>query len=239
MSKPQLFCFTYAGGNASFFDEIEKELRDCEIVKLEYSGHGTRHKEHYYKDFDELADDLFRIFKENYKGQEYALLGYSMGTISLVEVLKRILNTPDMRKPKRAFLSAHHPDTKKELIGFAEDELDEWVKKRTIQFGAIPEKLVNNKSFWRLYLPLYRADYSILGRYSFEKLDLKTVVPATFFYSEDDTPREKMEKWRKYFVGNCEYFEFTGNHFFIKNHYQEMADIIRQRLRQGETENDI
>ena len=45
MSKPQLFCFTYAGGTASFFNGIAKDLTEVDLVALEYSGHGTRHSE--------------------------------------------------------------------------------------------------------------------------------------------------------------------------------------------------
>lgn len=41
MSKPQLFCFIYAGGTASFFDDLEKDLHDFEFEKFEYSGQGT------------------------------------------------------------------------------------------------------------------------------------------------------------------------------------------------------
>ena len=227
MSKPQLFCFTYAGGNASFFDVIEKDLPEYELVKLEYAGHGTRHKEAFYQDFDELADDIFRFFKERYSGGEYAIFGYSMGTITLVEVLKRILTDASMNTPSHVFLAAHEPHSKAELIGFTEDELDEWVKDRTIRFGAVPEKLLNNKSFWRMYLPIYRADYGIIGKYSFENLDLLTTIPATIFYSETDTPRTEIELWKKYFTGKCDFYQYEGTHFFIQNHHAEMADVIK------------
>jgi len=226
MSKPQLFCFTYAGGNAAFFDVIEKDLPEIELVKLEYSGHGTRHKESYYRDFGELTDDMFRLLRERYSGEAYSLFGYSMGTIALAEVLKRIIADSMMVNPSHVFLAAHEPHSKEELIGFTDDELDEWVKDRTIKFGAVPEKLLNNKSFWRMYLPIYRADYSIIGKYSFEELSLKTTIPATVFYSETDTPRSEMELWRKYFVGECEFFQYEGTHFFIQNHHAEIADVI-------------
>lgn len=227
MSKPQLFCFTYAGGTAAFFDGIEKDLPEYELVKLEYAGHGTRHKEAFYQDFDELADDMFRLLKEQYAGGKYSLFGYSMGTITLVEVLKRILVDNDMEEPAHVFLAAHEPHSKAELIGFTKDELDEWVKDRTIKFGAVPEKLLNNKSFWRMYLPIYRADYGIIGKYSFENLDLLTTIPVTIFYSETDTPRVEMELWKKYFTGKCEFFQYDGTHFFIQNHHSEMADVIK------------
>ena len=227
MSKPQLFCFTYAGGNSSFFDGIEKDLPEYELVKLEYSGHGTRHKEPYYQNFDELTDDMEWALKERYVGGDYALFGYSMGSITLVEVLKKILADSVMQEPTHVFLAAHEPHSKAELVGFTDDELDEWVKDRTIRFGAVPEKLIHNKSFWRMYLPIYRADYSIIGKYSFEDLSLKTSIPATVFYSEKDTPRSEMELWKKYFTGDCEFFQYEGSHFFIQNHHAEMADVIK------------
>lgn len=146
MSKPQLFCFTYAGGSASFFDVIEKDLPELEVVKPEYAGHGTRHKEPFYRSFDELSADMFRLLKEQYSGGKYALFGYSMGTITLVEVLRRILADSRMNKPCHVFLAAHEPHSKAELFGYSEEKLDDWVKDRTVRFGAVPETLINNVS---------------------------------------------------------------------------------------------
>lgn len=235
-NKPQLFCFTYAGGTASFFDTIEAELDCAELVKFEYAGHGTRHKEPLYSDFNELADDLFNRFKLSYKGADYSLFGYSMGTISLVEVLKRIISS-GINLPKYIFLAAHEPHTKTELLGYSSEELDEWVIDRTIRFGAIPERLINNKAFWRMYLPIYRSDYSIIGKYDFENLNLKTVVPVTVFYSETDTPKREISLWKYFFIGECEFHEFSGNHFFYFEHHVEMAALMKTKLL-GES-NDI
>ena len=42
----RLFCFTFAGGSKSFFDQLEGWIdASIELVKLEYAGHGTRHRE--------------------------------------------------------------------------------------------------------------------------------------------------------------------------------------------------
>jgi len=229
-NKPQLFCFTYAGGNTTFFDEIENDLEGFEVVKLEYSGHGSRHKEALYQNFSELADDMYSLIKKNYSGGDYALFGYSMGTISLVEVLIRITERKEISFPRYVFLAAHEPKTKMELAGFSQGEQDEKVKERTIRFGAVPERLINNKSFWRMYLPLYRADYSLIGKYRFEELSFTSDIPAVVFYSESDTKRTDMEQWNKIFIGNCYLKEFTGNHFFIHEYHGEMAEIIRKAL---------
>lgn len=228
MSKPQLFCFTYAGGNKEFFNSIEKDLYDVDVCALEYAGHGIRHKGEFYNSFDGLADDMFQEIRDRLFGR-YALFGYSMGSITLVEVLKRIISNK-LPLPSNVFLAAHEPHTKSELIGFTNDELDNWVKDRTIRFGGVPEKLLNNKAFWRMYLPLYRADYTLIGKYKFENLSLKSDIPATVFYSEEDTPLEEMKLWENYFVENCDFYRFTGTHFFINEHHEEMAKIIRDKL---------
>lgn len=230
MGKPQVFCFTYAGGSASFYDEIEKDLPDFELVKIEYAGHGERRGERLYGDFNELADDVFGKLKDRYAGGRYALFGYSMGSITLAEVMRRIVASPSFPPPRRAFLAAHEPHTKAELAGFSPQEVDEWVKERTVRFGALPEKLIHNRVFWRMYLPLFRADYTLISKYRFEELNLNTSVPATVFYSETDTPYQEMRLWGNYFTGECEYIRYEGKHFFIRQHHGEMAGIIRSRM---------
>lgn len=229
-NRPQLFCFTYAGGNASFFDEIEKDLPEYELVKVEYPGHGIRHREHFVSSFSELINDVYPMLKQTYRGGAYGLFGYSMGTIVLVEILKSIMSDGRMPLPDRAFLAAHEPHSKAELVGFTEEELDEWVKERTIRFGAVPETLMNSKVFWRTYLPLYRADYSIIGKYRFEDLNFKTKIPATVFYSETDTPLVEMTKWKEHFVGEMDFHCYEGNHFFIRQHHKAMARVINSYL---------
>lgn len=231
--RQQLFCYTFAGGNAAFFNDIESDLPEVDFIKNEYAGHGMRHKEKSYDSFSELAEDMYSLLKENYNGSEYALFGYSMGSITAVEVLQRILASSDLPIPKEIFLAAHEPQTKYELTGFLPDELDEWVKQRTVKFGGVPEKLLNNRAFWRMYLPIYRNDYSLIGRYKFEDLILKTKIPATVFYSETDTPFYDIKKWQKHFIGECKFYCFDGTHFFIQEHHAEMADVIRSRMNRG------
>lgn len=226
----KLICFTYAGGNSSFYDQLKQELLpDIELIAMEYSGHGTRHRSPFYSDFFELADDMvIQLKKYLQKNDSYAIMGYSMGSISAVEVLRRLIEESS-HLPEHIFLAAHEPQTKASLADFNNDEMDELVKARTIKFGAVPERLINNKSFWRMYLPLYRADYSIIGKYKFENLEMKSDIPATVFYSESDTPFEIIKDWKKYFV-NTDFVEYTGNHFFIHEHFCEMAQEIKKRL---------
>lgn len=190
---PQLLCFPFAGGTASFFDQMEQDLAgSVDVITFEYPGHGERHKESLCQDMNELADDVFKqffkkIFREKYIGDTYALFGYSMGAIVLVEVLIKIL-TSIFPKPKHIFLAAHAPKTEKEILSYSSDELNKWIKARLIKLETVPEQLKNNDTFWHLHMSLYRTDYIILAKNNIEDLELRTGIPATIFYSETDTP---------------------------------------------------
>lgn len=237
----QLFCLTYAGGTAAFYNQLDLKVdNNIELVKLEYAGHGVRHKEQFYNDFFELADDMYDQIKGKINSnQEYALIGYSMGSISVVEILNLIIEKKEIKLPKCVFIAAHEPIPKLALAGYADGMTDEVVKERTINFGGIPPKLINNNSFWRMYLPLYKNDYAIIGKYDFDMVTLKTDIPAIVFYSPTDTKKEDMLLWKKYFVGEIEFVEYEGNHFFIEQHCDDMCKIINNKLQTKEKKDDI
>ena len=140
-------------------------------------------------------------------------------------MLRRILVDEDLPNPACVFLAAHEPHTKAELTGYTPEKLDDWVKDRTVRFGGVPDRLLENQSFWRIYLPLYRADYTLIGTYDFKALDLSTDIPLTVFYSETDTPLSDMRQWTRYFTGPCEFIEFGDISFF-----QAPGDIVVCRL---------
>ncbi|MBR4519448.1 MAG: thioesterase [Victivallales bacterium] len=227
----QLFCFTFAGGTASFFDPLESHLGEGIVLhKLEYAGHGKRHGEPFYRDFEELSGDLLRQFlQEDAFGVPYAMFGYSMGSIACVEVLKKIVGLK-LPLPRCVFLAAHAPCGKEELEGYSSQELDEIVKERTLAFGGVPEALANNSLFWRTYLPVYKADYTLIANYPFTPPQLAFPVPAIVFYSEQDTPYKTMLRWGAWFAHSVSFHAFDGNHFFIQHHRSEVARIIKQTL---------
>lgn len=39
-----------------------------------------------------------------------------------------------------------------------------------------------------------------------------------------------MKKWADIFINKCDFVRYDGNHFFIQEHCQEMADVILERL---------
>lgn len=233
----RLFCFTFAGGTALFFHALELSLAPAiETAGLEYAGHGTRHREPFYNSFAALADDLYDKLQMSLQPNEpYALFGYSMGSIAMSEVLQRILAREELPPPCRVFLAAHAPAIPAAYRKYGQGVHDENLKAEILRFGDVPEKLVNDPRFWRLYLPVYRADFALLGRYDFDGLHLQTQTPATVLYSPADTPLFGMAGWKRYYTGPNEFISFEGTHFFIRQHNDEIARLIKERL----LENDV
>ncbi len=229
----RLFCFTFVGGSGSFFNGIEPYLRPkIELVKLEYAGHMERRHEPFYRSFDALAADMYgQVRKQVRVGESYALFGYSMGAIAAAEVTKTILVERELPPPAHVFLASHGPCVLGERTGADGPDTDETIRQWTVRFGGLPEKLVNSPTFWRVYLPIYRADYELITDYDFGRLAYVTDVPATVLFSPADIPRGDMEKWRRVFTDKCDILEYDGGHFFLREHEREVADVINERLR--------
>lgn len=227
----RLFCFTFAGGSGSFFDGLGEYVRsDVELVKLEYAGHIARHREAFYRDFDGLTADMYAQVKVRQNGQPYALLGYSMGALAAAEVVKTVLDRDELPAPAHVFLASHAPCGMSDGYDVDSAGDDETVKRWTIRFGGLSDDLIGNRTFWRMYLPVYRADYRLITGYDFGRLDFTVDVPADMFFSPEDIPPGDMEKWRGIFTGPCDIKAYSGGHFFLREHAREVAEVINERL---------
>ena len=87
-NKKILFCLTFAGGTATFYERLIQRIQpDVEVICFDYSGHGKRYKEKLPSDFEEVANDFYLEIYTKYReiieeeNTIYALMGYSMGSI--------------------------------------------------------------------------------------------------------------------------------------------------------------
>lgn len=228
--KLQLFCVPYAGGMADIFQELAGLLADgMQVIALEYAGHGSRKAEPFYSDFAKLAEDLYRQIQEKRDADaEYAIFGYSMGSVAVYELLAAYLRED---APVHIFLASHEaPDVEWDSKAY-EDLDDQAFMDELIAFGGFREsdrKLLKNRFFYKLYFQPIREDYRLLANY---RMSVRHQLPAdvTVFYSPEDIAEEKICSWSRFAGKKIEYIALGTNHFFIRDHAEEIAEVIRTR----------
>lgn len=229
--KIQLFCIPYAGGTADAFRGLAKELGgDVLVSAIEYSGHGTRKAGKFYQDFAELAADVFEEIKKVRRPElPYAILGYSMGSVAVYELLWRCLSED---QPQHIFLAAHEaPDIEWESKTYAAYD-DGHFMDMLIGFGGFEEsnrQMLGNRFFRRLFFQPIREDYRLLAEYKMQEYH-PLLADVTMFYSPLDIPTEQIETWKRFAGGEMEFVPLGKNHFFIREYADEMAEIMRCKM---------
>ncbi len=227
----QLFVFPYAGGSIAAFRRLTELIDErVDVVTVEYAGRGTRAKEPLAGSIRELLDDAIAYCKERRQaGFPYAVMGYSMGSVLAYEMLVREALPGEL---KRFFVAAEvSPKDRALELRKVADPTEEKILERALRLGGLDERMLKNKRFAEIYLKPMLSDYRLFFSYRFGDYPEKIQVDTTFFYCEKDTALNDVKKWDELIDGAFDYHEIGDNHFFINQHYQEMADIINEKMR--------
>ena len=226
----QLFILPYAGGSIATFKRLTSLLDDSiEVIAVEYPGRGTRVKEPLKESIGAMLEDAILYCKARRNPEvPYALMGYSMGSILAYEML---VNNVFDEKPSHLFISAEVSAKQRsqelEMVG---EVTEEKILDRARSLGGLDERLLLNKRFANIYIKPMLYDYRNFYGYRFNNYKEKIKIDTTFFYCEADTPRKAVEKWDELIDGEFDFYEYGENHFFINQHYEEMAKVINQTL---------
>ena len=225
MKKPQLFLFHFAGGNRYSFRFLEPWLKDFEPIPLELPGRGKRMGEMLLRDLNSAANDLFRQVTGKLSDHNFLFYGHSMGAYLALRVARMCEEAgklpsnvvvsgnagPGIRKGKDRFLLSR------------EDFVSELKR-----LGGIPEEFLNDSELFELFEPVLRSDFEIADR---NKMDNEAAITAPLFAmmgsEEEDT--ESISNWAKYTHGSFDYEIMPGDHFFIHQHPDRIAEIIKKQ----------
>lgn len=222
--KKEIYFFSNAGGTIELFNGLCNELEqqfDC--FPFEYPGHSSD-RNGFCDSIEKLSKAAYIFFTKRHKlGAEFVLMGYSMGTIVAME-LNKLIKDNNKTTPIGIVLAADPP---RNMIIEENGKLEEEnIKAFYMKNGGISEKLINSKLFIHMYLPSFRNDYLILKRYDYSKMNRNNTMKSVILYCEQDTPYEIMSEWASFFISKPLFIQYSGGHFFLRDHYQEIAQII-------------
>lgn len=224
----QIFLLPFAGGSSASFNEMMKCLvPGIEPVAIEYSGRHTRSRDGYITRYKEFLDDVVCQIKERRDGKPWALLGYSLGSVLAFDIASKNL-VDDLLS--HVFVCARG-DLKSRSISqrYAGLDDDEFAEK-IVELGGFDERLLANKRFLDIYMKPVRNDYIVWWDYSFADDGRKIPCDTSVIYCESDPLCEGVRNWDDLCDGCTDYYEMGDNHFFIRDHYADLAEIVNKKL---------
>jgi len=219
-----LFCFPYAGGNASMFRLWQSELlREIQLASVQPPGRGDRLSEPAFKHLPEMVQELGPALLPFFN-KPFAFFGHSMGALILFE-LTRWLRRAEKPMPTHLYVSGRPapqlPDDEPPNRDLPEPQFIA----RLQELQGTPQEVLDHPELMQLMIPLLRADFSVCETYEYQD-EAPLNCPITVFggLGDIEVPREELEPWRVQTTSSFSLKMLAGDHFFV---HSAKTDLIR------------
>lgn len=232
-----LFCIPHAGGSAYVFSEWKKYIdTSIQLHPVELAGRGRFIKEPLYKTFNEAVDDVFAKIKDKLHDSPYVLFGHSMGSTLVYELVYRIMAN-EAPLPEHVILSGRLPPEYNDLYEKMHDASLDVFQEEIIRLGGTSREIFDNRELCELFLPVLRADYKILEQYQLPSGRTRLPVSISVFFGAEDNPdhHDKTEDWSNHTEIGCQFYRFSGGHFFIRDRARDVVKTINSIMLCGST----
>lgn len=227
----RVFCCPFAGGGASWFAEWSRGLDpSLELIALQLPGRENRILE---APCDSMRAIVSGVQEEISRllDKPYIVYGHSMGASIGFELVRGLLARgfpPPLHFIASASPAPHLPRRRPPISHLTDQEFLQELRR----FGGMPEQILANAELLELYLPMLRADFTVVERYRSTTKRAFLPVPTSIHGGRADSmvEPEDLQSWH----GVADVVNLTmhdGDHFFIKSYYplmlDEMAAIAR------------
>ena len=186
------------------------------VTPIQLPGRETRRAEVPYAIIDELVQDAADVL-EPITNQPYALVGNSMGALVALE-LAREMRRRKLPMPKLSVVAACRAPqliepTTNPLTELADEEFVAEINKR---YGGIPAEIAQDQELMQLFLPVLRADVSMLEYYRYRPNPPLDVEILALGGSEDSSLSiADINGWQEQTTGKFSSRRLPGDHFFL------------------------
>jgi len=211
----RLFCFPHAGGAASSYFHWPVALDGVDVLAVQPPGREGRLAEPPVADMPTMLERLVAAV-EPHLDRRFVFFGHSMGALVAFE-LARELRRRGLAIPERLYVSGRRaptlPNPETPLHVLADDELVAELNRR---FGGLPAAILAEPELMALFLPIIRADLTVLECHEFHG-DPVLGLPITAFGGEDDVraSEDDLAAWRDLTAADFALRRFPGGHFYL------------------------
>ncbi|GGZ16077.1 hypothetical protein GCM10010387_05700 [Streptomyces inusitatus] len=227
--KFNLYCLPYAGCSARVYDGWKSVAPEfLNVIPVELPGRGSRCMDRPLSGLRELLDDLSAAIDTS--GSPYGLFGHSFGAILAYELGKRLVSD-GLPGPSSLVVSACRPPHLATPETPVFDRPDHEFRNRLRELRGTPPELLANDELMEIYIPVIRADYSILDNYRpYGKADIGCPVLALHGSADPDAGETIMKQWRAYTGSSFSAHEISGDHFFLHSAEEEIVSRVAAHL---------
>ncbi|MCB5906115.1 thioesterase II family protein [Streptomyces pinistramenti] len=224
-SRVRLVCFPHAGGAASFYLPLARQLPPgIEAWSLQYPGRQERRTEAPFTAIPELADAAFDALRPHLT-EPFAFFGHSMGSIVAFEVARRC-ERAGLPGPVRLFVSARRApsDPRRKAIRLLDDD---GLVAELERLGGTAPGVLADAELRAMVLPAVRADYHAIETYVCGQGE-RVNCPLTVLSGDADPSLAVADApaWQQHTTAECEVSVYSGGHFYLEGHVPEVAERI-------------
>jgi medium-chain acyl-[acyl-carrier-protein] hydrolase len=226
----RLFCFPYAGGGASIYRQWAGKLPAwIEVCTFQLPGRENRLREPGHTDMKAAIEEISSAIHP-LLDKPFYIFGHSMGARISFELV-RFLRRHHLPQPERLFVSAsrgpHMPRRHEDLHALPDREFLAGIKK----LGGTPDEVIQNEELMELFLPILRADFTLLETYEYMPQPPLTCPISAYCGTRDaEVSEEEAAGWQEQTSSTFKLVMIPGSHFFINSQQDLLLRSISQEL---------
>ncbi|MBY0203100.1 MULTISPECIES: thioesterase II family protein [Paenibacillus] len=227
----KLFCLPCAGGSShSLYANWVHEFKSFHVIPVELPGRGSRFNETLLLTIEEMAKEVEKKIQDNLKpGEHFAIFGHSMGGLLAYELGLRFKDS--LYILSHIFLSAYKPPhfvREENCHEFSDERLVEYI----IKLGGTPDHFFDNEEVRKLFLPIFRADFTAVETYVSSAEPKRLSMDVTILAGKDDKiSLEELKCWEIYSNNPIKIHIFEGGHFYLNDQRECLYNILCQSLK--------
>lgn len=215
-AKVRLFCFPSAGSAASALATWGRFLpATIEVHAAQLPGRERRKSEPLQTNLLDLTAELTAAV-EPLLDRPFALFGHSLGGLFAFEFARQIRDRHG-REPVHLFVASRQ-SPRFAPAGGPIHQLDDnaFLEQLQDRYGALPQVIRENAELRNLFLPILRADMTVLDTYKYTVSNPLT-CPITVYAGDADrsVTADGLRAWENETTATTHVREYPGDHFFL------------------------
>lgn len=227
-ARCRLFCFPHAGGAASMFSRWGDFLpEEVETWAVQLPGRENRLREPPLRKVSEAVETLIPEVASR-ADLPFAFFGHSLGARIAFELVRR-MRRQGLSVPFHLFASGSRaPQVADPMPPMSHLPDRAFLDEVCSRYGGVPQQVLDHPELLALVMVPLRADmemYESSGYEAGEPLDCDITALGG---REDYLNEDQLDAWREQTIGEFRLLMFSGGHFFIQEHSDEILRIVSE-----------